>query len=118
MFDDILIPLNPGLVAVIGQKGMGKSALVECIAFAAGGWTGHSKGTFIERARPHLRGVDVEITWTDGQSQAIKLSDDRQGDSKVRFLSQRFVERLCAEESPAGVPRPARRLRDIMHPSD
>jgi hypothetical protein len=30
-FDNITIPLNPGLVSIIGQKGTGKSALAELI---------------------------------------------------------------------------------------
>jgi hypothetical protein len=39
-FTDDQIPLNAGLVSIIGQKGSGKSALADLIAFAAGrvGW--------------------------------------------------------------------------------
>ena len=34
-FDSIDIPLNPGLVAVIGNKGSGKSALTDIVALCA-----------------------------------------------------------------------------------
>ena len=39
-FDDFTIPLNAGLVSIIGQKGTGKSALAELLAYAAGSWQG------------------------------------------------------------------------------
>ena len=48
-FDDISIPLNPGLVSIIGQKGSGKSALAELISFAAGSW--HPDGAGMARCR-------------------------------------------------------------------
>lgn len=34
-FNNIQIPLNPGLVAIIGNKGSGKSALTDIIALCA-----------------------------------------------------------------------------------
>ena len=34
-FDSIRIQLNPGLVAIIGNKGSGKSALTDIIALCA-----------------------------------------------------------------------------------
>jgi len=45
-FDDISVPLNAGLVSIIGQKGSGKSALAELIAYAAGSWHADDAAVF------------------------------------------------------------------------
>jgi hypothetical protein len=67
-FDDTSIPLNAGLVSIIGQKGSGKSALAELIAFAAGSWHQDSAGTFLTRAGDHLQNLSVELEWVDGRT--------------------------------------------------
>lgn len=97
-FDDIEIPLNSGLVSIIGQKGSGKSALAELIAYAAGSWESDESGSFLRRAGDHLTGTEVAITWADDTSDAVELWNAHGGQKKVRYLSQRFVERLCAED--------------------
>lgn len=96
-FDEAVIPLNAGLVSIIGRKGAGKSALVEIIAYSAGGWTA-DPGSFLERARKHLAPTTVELHWGDGAISKCRLGDRQPGDCKVRYLSQKFVERLCADE--------------------
>lgn len=98
MFEELDLALNPGLIAVVGQKGTGKSALVEAIAFAAGGWSAFRSTTFIERAKQHLAGVTVDLEWLDGTRVQHNLNKPAPEEAKVRFLSQTFVERLCAED--------------------
>lgn len=97
-FDDVDIPLNAGLVSIIGQKGSGKSALAEIIAYAAGGWDGSDKSGFLNRAGDQLSGLSIELVWGDGRTTKIELGDNQQDDTDVRYLSQRFVEKLCAED--------------------
>ena len=46
-FPDLTIPLNPGMVSIIGQKGSGKSALADLIAFAAGSWDSSDKDSWV-----------------------------------------------------------------------
>lgn len=96
-FDEVEIPLNPGLVSIIGQKGSGKSALAEVTSFAAGSWE-PSEGSFIGRAGEYLGGTKVRLKWVDGTTTQIPLGGDAPDDRKVRFLSQRFVEKLCADD--------------------
>ena len=49
-FDEVEIPLNAGLVSIIGQKGSGKSALAELVAYAAGSWLSDEPDSFLKRA--------------------------------------------------------------------
>lgn len=99
-FDDVEIPLNPGLVAIIGQKGSGKSALAELIALAAESWMGDESASFLERAGKHLDDMTVALTWDDDSSSEVRVGDHQSTDPKLRYLSQRFVERLCADDHP------------------
>lgn len=97
-FDDAEIPLNSGLVSVIGQKGSGKSALAELIAYAAGSWVTDEPGSFLKRAGAHLRDLSVELQWADGSTSQARIGDAQSDENDVRYLSQKFVERLCADD--------------------
>ncbi len=96
-FDDVEIPLNTGLVSIIGQKGSGKSALAEVIAHTAGSWAADESGSFLRRAGPHLQDLRVELHWADRSVSRARLGDHH-SDDKARYLSQKFVERLCADD--------------------
>lgn len=99
-FGQMSLPLNRGLVAVIGQKGSGKSALAEVIAATAGSWSDSEATGFLSRSDHHLDGVEVELLWANGQTTHEKIGQTGSGGpgGQVRYLSQRFVERLCAED--------------------
>ena len=94
-FDDIEIPMNPGLVSVIGQKGSGKSALVELTASAAGRWASDESGSFLRRAGGLLQGMNVELEWGDGETSALRIGDEQPDEAQVRYLWGRF--RLSAK---------------------
>lgn len=96
-FDNITIPMNTSLVSIIGKKGTGKSALAELIAYAAGSWHAET-GSFLKRADRHLVGTTVELTWADGTVSTVQIGDDQPEEESVRYLSQKFVERLCADD--------------------
>nr|WP_169195382.1 AAA family ATPase [Devosia sp. MC1541] len=96
-FNEETIPLNPGLVSIIGQKGSGKSALAELIAYGAGSWE-PTDGSFLGRAGSHLDGLEVELKWGDGHATTEFLGRNFSAVGNVRFLSQRFVEKLCAND--------------------
>lgn len=97
-FDDVKIPLNAGLVSIIGRKGSGKSALAETTAYAAGSWTTDESGSFLKRAGQHLQDMTVELQWADGAVSRVRLGDNQSDDRQVRYLSQKFVERLCSDD--------------------
>ena len=67
------IPLNSGLVAIIGARGSGKTALVDLIATGADAITPETfeqrspmSASFLARARPLIGAASVELNWMDG----------------------------------------------------
>ena len=97
-FDDVEIPLNAGLVSIIGKKGSGKSALAELISYSAGSWVDDEPGSFLRRAGQHLQHMNIELHWGDGRVSPVRLGDAQSGNTEVRYLSQKFVERLCSDD--------------------
>ncbi|SDK54985.1 AAA domain-containing protein, putative AbiEii toxin, Type IV TA system [Nocardioides sp. YR527] len=96
------LPLAPGLVAIIGSRGSGKTALADLIAAGAGAASiDMSDQTFLQRARKHLAGTSVAVAWGDGATSEAELPPDLVDDGdtpRARYLSQQFVERLCSSE--------------------
>lgn len=95
------IPLNRGLVAIIGARGSGKTALADLIAAATDAATPAraSLQSFIHRAAPLLTGSTVRLNWADGSESATTLPPLNTSDEPaVQYLSQQFVERLCSAE--------------------
>lgn len=96
------IPLNAGMVSIIGQKGSGKSALADLIAFAAGSWDADDTGSFLSRADPHLNGTRIVLRWADGHVSTGVIGMRKDADQEVRYLSQNYVERICAKDGISG----------------
>jgi energy-coupling factor transporter ATP-binding protein EcfA2 len=101
------IPLNQGLVAIIGARGSGKTALADmlaagCDAISPAGWldTKETSSSFLVRARPLLADAKVNLAWMGGSTSSRSLSgvDANLPSSypRARYLSQQFVERLCS----------------------
>jgi energy-coupling factor transporter ATP-binding protein EcfA2 len=109
------LELNPGLVAIIGARGSGKTALAEIVARgAAARGAGVGESSFLRRAfEPHdlLGSAAVRLLWGDGSSTTASLApafDDEidRPAGEVQYLSQHFVENLC---SAAGLATDLRR---------
>jgi len=97
------IPLNTGLVAVIGARGSGKTALADFIAAGANSLSAHlNEKSFIRRAAAHLGDAEVQLSWQSGETTSAALSDtgldDPDLDPRVQYLSQQFVGQLCSAE--------------------
>ncbi|MCB8835803.1 ATP-binding protein, partial [Escherichia coli] len=61
------IPLNPGLVAIIGARGSGKTALADAIAHGCDATEDPPNAmSFLARASELLAGNSVRLTWGDG----------------------------------------------------
>lgn len=97
------IPLNSGLVAVIGARGSGKTALADLVA--AGGYAllPHlNDRSFIKRAERLLADEWVDLTWEAGEKTGNMLSaahhEDLIDQPRVQYLSQQFVDQLCSAE--------------------
>lgn len=96
------LPLNPDLVAIIGNKGSGKSALADVIATL-----GHSRQarhfSFLKRDRflgktgdpaRHFTGT---LTWRDESTESRPLDELPTEDKQelVRYIPQNYFEELC-----------------------
>src|SRR3546814_1390555 len=77
------IPLNPGLVAIIGARGSGKTALADMIAagcdsipddaWKADEWANPS---FLVRARPLVGDAKVRVKWAAGDPEPRALRSE------------------------------------------
>lgn len=96
------LALNPGLVAIIGARGSGKTALADAIAAGCDATEGRlSNASFIVRAREHLDGVGVRLTWETGDPSVRPLLEESFDPSlypRARYLSQKFVEELSSAD--------------------
>jgi energy-coupling factor transporter ATP-binding protein EcfA2 len=97
-FRNLKLGLNSGLVTIIGQKGSGKSALTDLLAYAAGKDSSADSDSFISRAAEYLSGTAVTLTWLDGHTSKAVIGDKKQRRADVRYLSQSFVEKLCSDD--------------------
>ncbi len=97
------VALNPGLVAIIGARGSGKSALAEMISLGCDSLSEHqNENSFLRRAADLLTGVTAKVVWLSGESVDRKPQEGRAGSAdsypRARYLSQQFVEELCAAD--------------------
>lgn len=97
------IPLNSGLVGIIGARGSGKTALADFIAVGAEAFSlNANRLSFVDRAREHLLAARVDLGWQDGSGSGASIDDlggfEDASNPHVRYLSQQFVDRLCSAE--------------------
>jgi len=97
------IQLNPGLIAIIGARGSGKTALADFIAMGGCAVSKHlSDKSFLRRAEEHLQKSKAELTWQSGESTSNSFAgidaEDLIDAPHVQYLSQQFVDQLCSAE--------------------
>lgn len=99
---DYRISLNAGLVAVIGNKGQGKSALLDCIARAGNSSRGEDFAFLNTKRFLHPRtggGSEyaVSASWCDGRVRSAPLDEAYQRGvlESVEYLPQALLERIC-----------------------
>lgn len=101
-FDGVALPLNPDLVAVIGNKGSGKSALADVLALL-----GNSRDTrhfsflrperFRGRSGEPARQFEGLLHWLAGSPNQANLADNPSQErvELVRYIPQGRFEALC-----------------------
>ena len=99
---DYELALNPGLVAVIGNKGQGKSALLDCIARAgnssrADDFAFLNPRRFLHPRTGHGPEYEVEARWQNERQHVAGLADSYQPGSieATEYLPQALIERIC-----------------------
>ena len=104
-FDNFNIQLNSALVAIIGNKGSGKSAITDVISLC--GNTHQDKENFsfltqtkFRKLKPYNLSEKFEatLTWEDGTTEIKRLNEnpDKRLPERVKYIPQNFLERLCA----------------------
>lgn len=101
------ISLNSGLVAIIGARGSGKTALAEIIAkgcdsISMDQTTNEQDKSFLLRAKEQLRNSMIRVHW-GGNKEPVERSLDNFGNDPTsypmaRYLSQQFVDNLCSSD--------------------
>ncbi len=101
---DFQLNLNPGLVAVVGNKGSGKSALLDTL-----GLLGHSSNQphfsflnnkkFLHPRRNLASKFKGTLEWCSEETSEKNLSESIDGSvvERVRYLPQQYIEKLCNE---------------------
>lgn len=105
-FNGLQIPFNHSMVAIIGNKGNGKSAIADTIGLV-GNTKNYEYFSFLRsekfRSRkPINRSEHFEATlsWEDGSSDVKKLNEnpDKSSTEKVKYIPQGFLEKLCNDD--------------------
>lgn len=124
------LPLNPGLVAIIGARGSGKTALADMIAAGCDAISGSAWGdefaispSFLTRARPLIGNGTVRLTWGGAETATRRLDGRDANDGlsfpRARYLSQQFVEELCSSKGASeGLIREIERVIFEAHADD
>ncbi|HTY83903.1 MAG TPA: AAA family ATPase [Silvibacterium sp.] len=122
------IPLNSGLVAIIGARGSGKTALADivaagCDAITEAAWNADENlsPSFLVRAQTLIGSAKVTLTWGGGNTTTRALNGDDANDPsafpRARYLSQQFVEDLCSSKGASeGLIREIERVIYEAHP--
>jgi len=103
--DNKLIPLNEGLVSIIGGKGTGKTAILDLIAYVTSSYKCFEKDetkskSFLKKAFRELKGSKIKIEWDDGnldEKEIGSILEEFTKEGKVRYLPQDYVDQLCTE---------------------
>ena len=121
------IPFNPGLVAIIGNKGSGKSALSDTIGLL-GATKNFDSFSFLSKSRfKHPKAsfashFNAEIEWQSGERVSHCLSDYIQEEEpeRLKYLPQDHVEKICNELDGVGNSDFEQELKSVIfsHVSD
>jgi len=124
------IALNHGLVAIVGARGSGKTALADviaagCDAITEAGWNADEdiSPSFLVRAQALIGNAEVKLTWGGGNINTRALDgSDSNGPltyPRARYLSQQFVEELCSSKGASdGLIREIERVIFDSHTED
>lgn len=100
---DAKIPLNSGLIAIIGNKGSGKSALADVLGYMINGTNNKyasflSKTRFCKEDRKYANDYLAQLIWRDGRSVGRTTLNEEINDVPFAdYLPQKYIEEVCNE---------------------
>lgn len=101
---DCDIELNHDMIAIIGNKGSGKSALADIVALA-GETSRYEEFSFLDkkkfREKKLASNFEVTATWEDGTKTVHNLQDDPDTNrpETIKYIPQTYLETVCTETS-------------------
>ena len=125
---DCEIPLNFDMVAIIGNKGTGKSALADVLALAGNTHCDQkyfsflTKDRFCERNGRIAKQFEIETVWAEDTKTVTSLNSkpDLNNVELVKYIPQTYLEKVCTETEPGQQSEFQRELRKVIfsHISD
>jgi len=119
-FESDPIVLNPGLVSIIGEKGSGKTALLDIIAISNGEGIYeqdiNTPYSFYNRAKDIIKDSIIEVKYLGTETKEIIKLDGKAAKSetdkfaKVRYLSLKELESYCDKKDKFQVF-----IKEIIH---
>ena len=96
--DGLDVSFTGGLNVIIGERGTGKTSLIELIRFCLGvqGYTSESRKRSLEHALSVLGSGQVTITLSDGEHQLLVA---RTGEDKTPRASERFAQPIIFSQT-------------------
>ena len=119
---DCALPLNSELVAIIGNKGNGKSALADVLGLL-GNTPRYGTFSFLRPDRfrdshgNKARHFEASLLWADGtQEGPVSLDQDPDVEAveKVRYIPQNYLEEICNEVESGKGSRFYSELQDVI----
>ena len=115
------IPLNFDMVAIIGNKGSGKSALADALALAGNThcdpkyFSFLKKDRFCERNCQLAKQFKVRILWEDDTKTVTPLNakPNERDVERVKYIPQTYLEKVCTE--PGQVSEFQRELYKVIY---
>ncbi len=118
-FENVQIQLNPELVAIIGNKGSGKSAIADILGLCTD-CRKESNFSFLNPARFRQKGYAdkfyAQIGWESGESSAKKLMMehvDGNNPEASKYLPQGYFENLCNETT--GLQELKKEINEVVY---
>jgi hypothetical protein len=105
-FDKFELPLNPSMVAIIGNKGNGKSAIADVIGLV-GNTPNYDYFSFLNKDKFRKKHpinksehYQAKITWADDTEDVKRLNENPESTKveKVKYIPQGFLEKLCNDD--------------------
>jgi ABC-type lipoprotein export system ATPase subunit len=104
-FENVNLPINPELVAIIGNKGNGKSAIADIMGLCGKADLLDKDFVFLNKDKFHKNKLSsnfkASIQWhNDSETEEINLNNkisNVTGAHRVKYISQGFFEKLCNE---------------------
>ena len=118
---DCTLPLNKDLVAIIGNKGSGKSALADVLGLVgdtrqSAHFSFLTDHKFRDPRDNKAFHFEATLTWESGTPITKRLDSDPDPDSveTIKYLPQNYVETLCNEIVAGGDSEFDRELKQII----